>query len=446
MKNNKGLVKSGIFSFGQRFSGIFLNFGTFFFMVRMYPKSEFGTWALFMAILAVIEVARAGLIRNGKILYINSTNNADSLRAINTASLSMNCLFSIAVACLLTIFGTQLAQIWSAPTMSELFYYYNFSLLFMTFNAQLEYLLFAKINFRGAFWGTSLRFGTLFLFVATCFFINYRPPLRILVLIQALGAALSTLVLYFFAKDYLKFSKTLSKEWLSKLFHYGKYTFGTNISSMLNRYIDQAMVGGMLSPVAVAAYSAAIRISTLIETPTRAVASLVFPATAKKIKTEGKESVKEIYEKSVGVILAVTVPAIAFALLFPEFVIRIIAGKAYLNAVPLLQITVFYSLFIPYLRQFGTIMDAIGRPKLNFTFVILNATLNIIFNYIFIKNFGFNGAAYGTLSSYAILFTVNQIVLFKILNVSTLKTLHHALLLYGTLFRRSKKIVLKQFS
>lgn len=442
-EGNKGFIKSGIFSFGQRFSGILFGFGTFFFLVRVYPKSTFGAWALFMAITAVIEVARNGLIRNANIRFINYEESHAS--EINTASLFLNVMFSL-TACLVLYFVAPLfADLWNIPEMIQMLRYYNLTILVMTFNSQFEYLLFAHKDFKGAFAGTAIRFGVLFLFVLTAFFLTFTPALTDLILVQAFAAFISSCVLFLFARKHFRFSRKLSKKWILDLLGFGKYTFGTNISSMLNRYIDQAMVGAMIAPAAVAGYNAAIRVSTLIEAPTLAIASVVFPETAKKIKTGGKEAVKDVYEKSVGAILAITLPGLIFALIFPEFIILLIAGKEYLDAATILQVTILYSLFIPFARQFGTIFDSIGKPKLNFMFVVGNAVLNGIFNYIFIKSYGINGAAYGSLTAYALIFCGHQYVLNKQLGVSTLSTFKNMIVVYQKLFTTTRVLLAKQF-
>lgn len=442
--DKKYYLKSGIFSFGQRYSSIILGFGIFFFLVRIFSKYEFGAWALFMAITAVVEVARNGLIRNASVRYINFEKNDTEF--INTASFILNILFSILISIVLYFSASLFTNLWDLPEMKNMLHFYIITILIMTFNSQFEYILFANKDFRGAFFGTATRFGVLFLFVLSSFIAGYSPSLINLVNVQSLAALFSSLVLLLFAKPYLNFSKQVRKDWLKKLLDYGKYTFGTNISSMLNRYIDQTMVGAMISPIAVAGYNTAIRVSTLIEAPTLAVASIVFPKSAEIIKTGGKEAVKDVYEKSVASILAITLPALIIGIIFPEEIILIIAGKEYLDSTYLLQITIFYSFFIPFARQFGTIFDSIGKPKLNFYFVILNAVLNLIFNYIFIQKTGINGAAYGTLTSYSIIFIINQIILKKTLGINTLNTIKYIPFIYSRLFETTRTLLQKQIS
>src|SRR5690606_40764722 len=91
---------------------------------------------------------------------------------------------------------------------------------------------------------------------------------------------------------------------------------------------------------------------------------------------------------------AVLFPVLIFVLAFTEFIITLVASKGYLDTVSILQVTILYSIFTPFGRQFGTILDSIGKPKITFSIVLLNLVLNIISNYIFINAFGVIGAAY----------------------------------------------------
>ncbi|WMJ71920.1 oligosaccharide flippase family protein [Cytophagaceae bacterium ABcell3] len=118
--------------------------------------------------------------------------------------------------------------------------------------------------------------------------------------IALIGQSVEPMGCLIYGSQYYHFQKTPPKTIVKAMLNFGKYTFGTNISSMLNRYIDQAMVGAMISTAGVAGYNAAIRISTLIEAPTLAIASVIFPETAKKMRTEGKKSIKNIYEQTFG--------------------------------------------------------------------------------------------------------------------------------------------------
>ena len=74
-------------------------------------------------------------------------------------------------------------------------------------------------------------------------------------------------------------------------------------------------------------------------------------------------------------------------------------------------------MLIPFGRQFGTILDSIGKTKTTFYIVVVTAATNLILNYFFIKNMGIIGAAYATLISNIIGFIIAQIILKRELGV-----------------------------
>jgi len=220
--------------------------------------------------------------------------------------------------------------------------------------------------------------------------------------VQSICALAGAAVSFFFARSYLFIDTKIDWTWVTKLFHYGKYVFGTNISSSFFKTSDQMILGWLLGPIAVGGYNAAARVSNFFEVPVTSIAAIVFPQSARRIHEQGPSAAKHLYEKSVAVMLAIILPAILFVVLFPKFVLLVLADRKYLSVALVLQLIVLQSLFLPFLRQFGTILDSVGKPHINFYFILANALLNIIVNYFMIKLFGLEGAAFGSLAVYII--------------------------------------------
>ncbi|GAL83333.1 hypothetical protein MYP_559 [Sporocytophaga myxococcoides] len=430
---NSYWIQSGIYTTLQKFAIIFFNFGGFYFLVRTYSKTEFGIYALFTTIFYLIETARAGLIRNSQVKFLASEPEEEH-PFINTASLVMNVVFTLATSVIIVAIASYLTDIWKAPNLDLMLYYSLLTSFALIPSTQFEFIQHARGDFKGVFIATIARYGTIFLFILISYLVDYKYSLVTLVNIQTIAALIGSLVSYLAVRKALQFSASLSKEWFNKIFHYGKYTFGTNVSAMVNKNIDQAMLGSMISTASVATYTAALRISTLIEAPTLSVATIVFPQSAKRMQSEGPAAVKYLYEKSVGILIAIMLPAMIFVLVFPKFIIQVIAGDNYLDTVPILQVTIIYSFFVPYARQFGTVLDSIGKPKVNFYFVIFGACLTALFNYLYISRFGLIGAVYGTLTTYAIVFTLNQIILKRLMDIRTVNTFIYARNFYIDLF------------
>ena len=153
------------------------------------------------------------------------------------------------------------------------------------------------------------------------------------------------------------------------------------------------------------------------------------------METEGKSAIKYLYEKSVGTLLAILFPGVLFLYVFAGFIVEMIAPR-YNDAIPLLHITLLYSLLTPYGRQFGNILDSIGKTRITFFIVLIVASMNIGFNYVFILQWGVMGAAYATLLSSILGTALGQYILHKELQVSVRNTLIYAYKFYPEFYSK----------
>lgn len=400
----------------QRVTSLITGFGGFYILVRIMSKDDLGAWALFISVTALIEVARGGLIQNAQIKYC-ATATKEEYPKILTASLSLNVLvtlFSIILMCSLAYF---MSNLWHSPQLENMFYLYSLTTFILILYYQFNFIQQSNLDFKGIFYSNLIRQGVLFLFIVCSWMYNHEIKLYELVWMMTLGAFLGTVLSYFFVKSYWKVTYKLEWDWVKKLFHYGKYVFGTNISSMVYTSIDQMMLGYLMPVSSVAIFNAANRVTNFVEVPLSSVAAIVFPQSAKRIETHGKEAVTYLYERSVGLLVAMILPVTIVCIIFSKLIIVIIAGKDYLEAAPILQIIILATLIQPYIRQFGTTMDSIGKPKVNFYLLVFIAVLNIGTNYFFIATFGLIGAAFGTFSALVVFLIISQIILYKELNI-----------------------------
>ncbi len=403
-------IRSGIQTIFERFSVLIFNFGTLLILLRIYSLEEFGFWSLFLASTQAAEQAKNGLVQNGLIKFL-ATSKEDEESRIQTASLILNVILSLVFIALLIALAKPLSVVWKAPVIFNLFFIYIASYLVLIPMSHINFVQQGHLKFKGPMVAGFIRSGLLFVLVLILFLNGTVIPLEYLAGFQVLAIIGATLGTYYYGKEHLAFARDVDWAWVKKLFSYGKYVFGTNLSTMLYKNIDTFMLGYFINPIAVAMYRVCISINNFLEAPTQSIAQVVFPQGARKAKNGTKEDIKNLYENAVGGILALIIPGAIFLLLFPKFVLFIVGGDKYLDAVPLLSLTVIYALFFPFGNQFGTILDSIGKPKINFLFILFSAILNVILNIFFIQQYGLLGAAYGTLITYGTTFVLHQITL-----------------------------------
>ncbi|MCD6011768.1 MAG: polysaccharide biosynthesis protein [Flavipsychrobacter sp.] len=422
-------VNSGFFTLLKNLSNILLSFGGFYFLVRTLDKNTFGVWCLFMGTTTLIEFARNGLVSNAFLKYLSSAKKEDYSKIVS-ASFAVTGILTLVCIIINCILAKLLSRAWHMQEIEQLFYAFCVVFIVTGFTNQFNNLQQANLKFKGTYFSSLSGSVILFLYIFLSYIFKHSYSLISLVFVQFAAAVVSLVISYFYARSYLTYSGKVDRQWVKTLINYGKFTFGTIVSSIIFGNIDQWMLGYLISPVATGVYAIATRITSLVEVPTGTVATIVFPQSARRAATEGKEAAKELYEKSVGAILAILLPGLLVLYIFPDFFVNIIAGAKYADSVPILRIVVLYCLLMPYARQSGTILDSIGLPHINFYTVMFSALCNVFANYFFINRYGIIGAAYGTLFASLVNFCISQYFLTKYFGVNFLNTLKYAISFY----------------
>jgi O-antigen/teichoic acid export membrane protein len=421
-------MRPGVFSLVNRISVALFGFANIFILVRLISPTELGVWILFGSIAGFLETIRNGFVRNPFISMLVVAEENDRHRLVQAS---------------LMVAGS-LNRFWNIEQLDELLYIYAINSFVLIGFLHFEYLLQAKLEFRAIFITNFTRFLITFLYISFCYATKYKPTLNSLAIVQLLSTAVGAAVYHYFVKPHFQVSLSFkwNREIIKKLFHLGKYTFGTNISTMLMKNTDSWMIGRLISASGVAMYNPAIRIANIVEVPTLAIANVIFPQVGTKLRDHGISGIQSIYTKSVSLILAVMLPVMVPIYFLADKIVLFIFGVEYEAAIPILKVTLIYTLFVPFGRQFGTIMDGLQRPKWNFYLLFLMTILNLIFNYICIQNYGVIGAAYGSLLSYAIVFIVHQVILYFTFRINTMNVVVEifAWYLFGLKYARSKII------
>jgi len=427
-------VKSGLFSFFEKGSMFVFGFLGFALLARILPKYEMGIWVVFMTTAAMVEVSIVGLLQNAMVKYLSIASKKDYGRII-LATITLYLIVATTFATILFFSAPFLADFLTTeedavfrPELTQLLRLFCI-LLFVLIPCYLfNFIQQANLSFEGIFWSNFGRKIIFFVYVMIAYFASWKIELVTLIQMQILGAILGSIIAWRFGKKYFIIDEyKIDWAWVKELFRFGKFTFGTNLSTMLYKGIDKLMLARYAGAVPAALYDAAIKITNLVDVPAMTVASVVFPQSSIQSDKNDPTRIKALYEQSVGAILAIILPFILVIFLIPEFTIWIVAGEKYLEAAPVLRLTILYGVFLPFAIQFGTILDSIGRPKINFTFTLIGVILNVTLNYIFIKilDMGIYGAAYGTLLTYGISFALYQIVLRRMFKVNAFLAFTH---------------------
>ncbi len=416
-------IRSGFLTLLERGCGLVFAFGTAALLLRGLTKQDFATWGVFLIATYFIEMGRSGLIQNGlvRFLALHRDKNGD-YAAISTASLALSAGFSILTTLLLWLGTGWLARTYHTPGVTEVLPVYFVTNFVMILFCHFNFVQQANFEFRGIFWSTFFFRGGPFVWVLLCKVSAWRIELPHLAGAMLTGAVLGALGSWLYARPFLSNTARIETAWVKKLLAYGKYVLGTNLGTMFYKNIDKLALGQLLGPAAFAVYDAAGKVTQMIETPSFSMAQIVFPQSAGRMEEEGAPGIKRLYERSVAAILAIILPFIALVLLFAEPIIRVFAGDQYAASAGVMRWTAFFGLFMPFAVQFGTILDSTGKPAVNFACTSSTALLNLGLSYWFVTRYGLFGAAFATLTTYAISFVFMQYYLYKKFKINALRT------------------------
>jgi lipopolysaccharide exporter len=439
--NNRYWLRSGSYSLILNIQQLLFGFGGFYLLVRLLDKHSFGIWVLFVATTTIFEMSRGGLIQYALIKFLSESPEEEKPRIISASFILSAVLMTVCILVNISLAGF-LSRLWHYPELFPMFLIFNGVYILQGVLSQFQWIEQSNFKFGGILVTTMIRQGGFFLYILICFILNLHISLLSLIYAQAVSTGIAAVVSWFYVRPYLVISYHLHVEWIKKLFNYGKFVFGTYVSAMLSATINQMMLGTMISPDAAGSYNVAIRIFNLTDLPTNALGTIVFPQSAKRFAEQGKEAGKYLYEKSVGTILAVLIPAVIFVFCFPSFVVRVVAGHNYLDSVPLVQLVILSCLLNPFDKFFGVIMDSIGKARLNFIIIFGFTVLTVVFNYFLIGRYGIMGCIYGTLAADVIIFVIRQIILYKLLHVNLLSPFIYAGRFYPEFIRNYVKPLL----
>ncbi|WP_339677108.1 oligosaccharide flippase family protein [Cyclobacterium marinum] len=411
MTDKKYWLTGGFFTMMHRGVDFVLGFIGFMLLVRVFSPEEFGIWVLLITIVAIIDMARNGFIQNGMIKFLVGKEKVIQAK-IQTASVWLNTALTLILVFLLWILAGPLEKLLNANGLADLIKIHSLILPVLILHTHNMVLMQAKYDFQAYFWAGISKSLPFFLVILFGYFLDIKLSLIELAWYQNLAFLLATIMSVYQVRNYLKIRLKAQKYWLKRIFHFGKYVFGTNLVSMLTNSLDKFLLGALLSPVQVAMANTAGRVLNMVEIPVNSIASISYPKAAEAHDKKQSKMVGEIYEKTLGMMLSLTIPFWLFCMLFAHYIVLLIAGEAYLDAVPFLRIMSFMALIKPFDRQSGVFLDAIGKPFFNMIMVFGTFLYGAIFSYLFIQWFGLMGAAYGLILA---LFTTS-IIKFIILN------------------------------
>jgi O-antigen/teichoic acid export membrane protein len=158
-----------------------------------------------------------------------------------------------------------------------------------------------------------------------------------------------------------------TRECVTELFHYGKYTFLTTSFSVLIYQSDNWIINFLLTPADVAIYNVAMRLMPIIDLPLRSFVTTGTSEMAIQYNRHNMHQVGYIFKKYTGMLTIAFVPVILGSILLGNIFILLYGGHQYTGTIApaLFSMCMAISILYPFDRFNGVTLDITNHNRIN---------------------------------------------------------------------------------
>jgi len=433
-ESRKAFARSGAFSLVSNSSTLVASVVSFLILARVLEPRDFGTWALFLTVTSLLEMARVGLVQSSFIKFA-ATADERAWRGLMTSGLVLAALsYAVSIALALALAGF-LSRLWREPRLAPLLWDYWPMATTYTPVIMARYVQQVRDDFRGVM-VTNMVYRVTFV-VAIVVDIALVGTVRLghLPWLMALAGLVASPVGFLTIRRELRFAPVVNWRQVWDLVRFGRFVFATNLGSMLFSRADLMVLGSYVSSGAIAVYNVPQRIGNYVDVPLTSVATVVYPRAAAIEEDAGH--LRWLHEQSIGVMLALLVPVAVVTFFGAPWIVWIAAGRYYAGttAVDLLRVVAVMSLVRPYSRQFGVTSDAMGTPHTTASNVWQSLAVSVALNLVLVPRYGMFGAIAATSVAATWGTVAGHYIMSRRIHVSVLRPWKYAWQFYGEIWQ-----------
>lgn len=344
---------------------------------RVFSLEDMGIWLLFFSVILLIDTFRTGFLTTAFIKFFAGADVQKAREIVGSTwylavlitgillILNIPAYFisfhieNLGISLFLRWFG--LAYVLSLP--------FFVTSCILQAKQRFDQLLFIRLFNQGSF----VVFILLFIFFKK---INITTVIYSYLLSNAVSSMISILRGWSMINDI----RMKTKESISTIYHFGKFSVGTNISATLLGTADSLIINFVMGPAALAIYDAGIKFIQFIEIPLRSFAATAMPALSTAFNNNKRMEVIDITKKYIGLVTIAIVPITLGTLIFADYAILILGGEKYVHTIApnILRIVMIIALFYPADRFLALTLDVIHKPKINFYKVMLMVVVTVV--------------------------------------------------------------------
>lgn len=346
-----------------------LGLGIFMLLARNLSKSDFGAWALFISSAGLLDLMRTGLVRQGMVRTIatSQNDNQSTLASAGFLAASISIMSSIGVWIL------NLSMDWSNSGL-EIFMksYPLLNLVTLPWNFDTWYMH-ALGKYR--------RMNALRLFVNVLFIVLVGAgsilEFTLEEFVWAYLAANGLISIYSVNSLRTIHWIAVSKTQIKGLVDYGKHSLATLTGANLLKSADNLIIGALMGTEAVAIFAIPMKALDLMEIPLRGFVMTAFRRLSQLHNSGQTEAFKKLLFSNISKLTILCIPVALGMLIVPDWIIRILGGDTYEESYTLLRVLSIPLLLLPVDKFFGASLDSIGQPRINAIKVWIMVIANI---------------------------------------------------------------------
>jgi O-antigen/teichoic acid export membrane protein len=360
-------------------NGMMAAFGmiTLSILYRHLSVVDIGIYIFFLAIIGLIDTLRAGFLTIAFVKFFSGTERERGLTVAGSAW-----FIALVISGIFLVFNvpTYFISKYVSDEGLALFLKYFALISIITLPCFMaDCVVQASKRFDRLLWLRIFTQGSYTLCIFVLAFLGKITLTSVLYtyILSNLFASLMVLILNWTMVSALKHA---DKPTISELFHFGKYSMGTNISSNLFGVTNTFIINFLIGPAALAMYNLGGKLLQIIEIPLLSFATSGMPLLSSYYNKGDKEGMMYTLKKLIGMLTIVLVPVVIIANLFAEPIMHLIGGKGYVsNEAPnLFRIFITIALLYPADRFFALGIDVIHQPKINFYKILVMLIVNVI--------------------------------------------------------------------
>ncbi len=379
-------TKKIAWSLAGNFAEIAIGFGTVILVTGFYPETEAGQWFVFVSFFSLIANIREGLIQNGLVRFTVGQSHEKQM-ALYKANALLNGAFDITISGIATLLFMHfdwygLARFFVLfPIYSITYSMYRWIFFVHRSRTEVEKSTLMNVAF---FIGLSSGAGLV---------MYYQWPLQYLVLVLAFASFVGLIA----GISSLPMREIIQSKPNFKMFiefiQFGKHGILRELTGTISTRISIFLTAGLLSYTDTAYLGVAQRYVTLLLLPNNAFQALLYPTIVKTTLTGRKADIVDMFKKQTSKLLSGMLMLCLLLILVSPLIIMTLHGKQYLPSIFLLAVSAMtIAVFTPFGGAFGSLANALHKPRLNSLIVMVNSVINIALSYFLITTIGLYGA------------------------------------------------------